>query len=117
MKKPFAAALAALALLLSACGSSADMSPNNTAISVVVDVRTAAEFAEGHVAGAINIDVEAPGFAEAIAGLDPTATYLLYCRSGRRSAIAAGQMSDAGLTVLDGGSLAAMLERGWQLGA
>lgn len=117
MKKRLAAALAAIALFTTGCGSSADLSPNNSEISVVVDVRTAAEYEAGHIAGSINIDVEAGGFAEAIAQLDPSQTYLVYCHSGRRSAIAAGQMADAGLTVLDGGGIDAMIGRGWSLGS
>ena len=64
----------------------------------VIDVRTAAEFAEGHVQGATNIDVEATGFADAIASLDESAAYSVYCRSGRRSAIAKDLMEQAGFT-------------------
>lgn len=110
-------ALAAIALVLTGCSSeSADTSPNNKDISVVVDVRTAGEYNAGHVAGAVNIDVESVAFDSAIADLDPSQTYLVYCHSGRRSAIAAQKMSDAGLTVLDGGAFDAMLGNGWTLG-
>ena len=105
---------AALALLLTGCSSeAADLGPDNASITQVIDVRTAEEFAAGHVDGAININVESAEFGPAIAALDPSATYLVYCRTGRRSAIAAQQMSDAGLTVLDGGGLDAMANRGW----
>ncbi|MEY3278611.1 MAG: hypothetical protein RLZZ426_1097 [Actinomycetota bacterium] len=110
-------ALAAIALVLVGCSSeSADTSPNNKTISVVVDVRTAGEFAAGHVAGSLNIDAEASSFDTNIAQLDPNETYLVYCQSGRRSAIAAQKMTDAGLTVLDGGGIDAMLGNGWSLG-
>lgn len=113
--KALTAALAAATLLLTGCSSeAADLSPNNAAITQVIDVRTAEEFATGHVDGAINIDVESADFGTAIAALDPAATYLVYCRSGRRSAIAASEMTDSGLTVLDGGGLDAMANRGWQ---
>jgi rhodanese-related sulfurtransferase len=65
---------------------------------VVVDVRTPVEYAEGHVAGAVNIDVSDPSFSDEISALDPDATYVVYCRSGNRSADAAAQMVEAGFT-------------------
>jgi phage shock protein E len=80
---------------------------------VVIDVRTPAEFAAGHIAGAQNIDVEAADFASRIASLDKKASYLVYCRSGRRSAIAADQMAAAGFTdIVDGGAMADMVAAG-----
>lgn len=65
---------------------------------VVLDVRTPVEYAEGHVSGALNIDVSSPSFGDEIAALDPDATYVVYCRSGNRSADAAAQMVGAGFT-------------------
>jgi len=64
----------------------------------VIDVRTPAEYAASHVGGAINIDVEAPTFADEINKLDKNGTYAVYCHSGRRSAIATDQMGQAGFT-------------------
>lgn len=55
---------------------------------VLIDVRTTEEFAEGHLEGALNLNVEDGTLEEALAGLDPNETYQVYCRSGRRSAIA-----------------------------
>lgn len=75
----------------------------------VVDVRTPAEFAAGHLEGAVNIDVESGDFATRIADLDPEGTYAVYCRSGNRSAVAVGQMAQADITGtydLDGGIVA-----------
>jgi len=66
--------------------------------TVIIDVRTPAEFAEGHLAGAVNIDVESPDFAARIAQLDPAGTYAVYCRSGNRSAAALSQMATVGFT-------------------
>ena len=63
---------------------------------VVVDVRTPAEYAAGHIDGAVNLDVESPSFDAQMAKLDKTATYAVYCHSGRRSGIATGKMGDAG---------------------
>lgn len=62
----------------------------------IIDVRTVDEFNAGHIANAINIDVESGNFEAGIAALDKSATYSLYCHSGRRSAIAASKMADAG---------------------
>jgi phage shock protein E len=53
---------------------------------VVLDVRTPAEFAEGHIDSAINIDFTADDFAEKLARLDKSERYVLHCKSGRRSA-------------------------------
>lgn len=65
---------------------------------VVLDVRTPGEYAEGHLPGAVNIDVEAADFGARIAELDPDATYAVYCRSGNRSAVALERMREAGFT-------------------
>lgn len=52
---------------------------------VVLDIRTPAEFAAGHVAGATNIDFHARDFADQLARLDRNRTYLVHCATGRRS--------------------------------
>ncbi|MEV0895693.1 rhodanese-like domain-containing protein [Actinoplanes sp. NPDC049802] len=73
---------------------------------VLLDVRTAEEFAGGHLAGAINLDVEAADFATRVAELDRSKSYAVYCRTGRRSGVAAEQLHAAGVTEvidLDGG--------------
>ena len=62
----------------------------------IIDVRTPEEFATGHLEGAVNIDVESGAFAEAIGDLDQSGAYLVYCRSGRRSAVATQMMAEAG---------------------
>jgi rhodanese-related sulfurtransferase len=106
MKKIIAAVFAS-AVLLSGCSSNsgatdlgaADFVAQSQAAGVVIiDVRTAGEFNEGHITNAINIDVESMQFDAEIAALDKDVTYALYCRSGNRSSIAAGKMSDAGFT-------------------
>jgi phage shock protein E len=67
---------------------------------VVLDVRTPAEFAAGHVPGALNIphDVLASRVAELAASRDKQV--VLYCRSGRRSLLAADVLTKAGFTRL-----------------
>ena len=108
MKKLLSALLAST-LLLTGCssgGSATDLGSQEFASKVaepgviVLDVRTAAEFAEGHLENAINIDVEGGQFDAGIAQLDKTKTYAVYCRSGRRSGVAVGKMSEAGFTSL-----------------
>lgn len=81
--------------------------------ATVIDVRTPEEFAVAQVDGAQLVDVQDPGFDAEIEALDPSITYVVYCRSGNRSAAAAERMRDAGLTVLDGGSLEDMEAAGW----
>ena len=64
---------------------------------VVLDVRTADEYAEGHIEGAINIDQGTDDFMQKVkATLSTDKTIAVYCRSGRRSANAAGKLADAG---------------------
>jgi rhodanese-related sulfurtransferase len=80
------------------------MSNNSTA--TIIDVRTPAEFADGRVEGAVNIDVQSADFEASLANLDKNAEYIVYCRSGNRSAIAVQIMADAGITkVVDLGDL------------
>lgn len=62
----------------------------------VLDVRTPGEFAEGHIEGAVNVDLRAEDFAEQLAKLDPDQTYLLHCKSGARSAQALEVMKEQG---------------------
>ncbi len=84
-----------------------DFSAKSQEVGVVsLDVRTADEFAEGHLINAININVESGNFEAEIEKLDKNTTYAVYCRSGRRSAIAVDLMKKAGFTSLynlDGG--------------
>lgn len=81
--------------------------------ATVIDVRTPEEYAAGHVEGARLIDVQSESFDDEVATLDPELTYVVYCRSGNRSAQAAGRMAAAGFTVLDGGALDDMTAAGW----
>lgn len=117
------AAIAFVAALLSACGprpSAPDVAPVETASNAavtaperasaeefmalvrpgdqVIDVRTPAEYAEGHLQGALLADVSAPGFEQAVAGLDRTRPTFVYCRSGNRSQTAAEAMRSMGFT-------------------
>lgn len=65
---------------------------------VVIDVRTPAEYAEGHLEDAQLLDISDPGFASKVAQLDTSKTYAVYCRSGNRSATALQAMKQAGFS-------------------
>lgn len=62
---------------------------------VILDVRTKEEFSEGHLEGAINIDVNSPDFTKKVLALNikSDAPIAVYCRSGRRSANACEVLS------------------------
>lgn len=73
----------------------------DTAI-VRLDVRTAEEFAAGHIEGTSNIDVLQESFeTEALKALPKEKTIALYCRSGRRSKQAAAILSKNGYKVVE----------------
>lgn len=112
-RRPALAALCGACLIvLSACaGTPADSaaevntesstaSTQNVAPSdmTIIDVRTPEEYAEGHLEGAVNIDIQADDFKEQIAALDPAGNYAVYCRSGNRSGQAVSFMESAGFT-------------------
>lgn len=74
--------------------------------TVIIDVRTPDEFSAGHVEGALNIDIQSPDFENLILSQPLDGAYLVYCRSGNRSAQAKTRMDALGFTdVTDGGSL------------
>ena len=76
---------------------------------VLLDVRTPQEFAQGCIEGALNIDVKDSLFIKNVQAAIPAgAKVAVYCRSGRRSMMAAEQMLEKGYVPvnLDGGILA-----------
>jgi rhodanese-related sulfurtransferase len=115
MKKLCSIAFAAI--LLSSC-SNAQSGQNNlspTAFAakikaapkaVILDVRTPDEYASGHVANALNYELNGAKFAQQIASLDKSKPVFVYCLSGRRSASAANKMRADGFKMvyeMDGG--------------
>ncbi len=62
----------------------------------LVDARTAAEFEEGHLQDALNIDVLEKDFITKAEKLNLEKPIYVYCRSGKRSAKAALILKDAG---------------------
>ena len=65
---------------------------------IILDVRRADEFAEGHIPGAINVPNEEIGTAEIAELPDKSQLILVYCRSGRRSKEASEKLVKLGYT-------------------
>ena len=80
----------------------------------LIDTRTEAEFNEGHIPGAINIDVNESDFESKVGQkVDKNRPIALYCRGGRRSKIAAERIVALGyddITELNTGFLSWMGE-------
>ena len=74
--------------------------------AVLIDVRTPEEFAEGHIAGAVNMPLDS--FDPAAVPLVPDKQTVIYCRSGKRSLEAAQRLAEeTGSAVhLAGGTIA-----------
>ena len=67
----------------------------------IVDVRTPGEFKEGHIPNAINMDVTETNFDRQTQSLDTLRPVAVYCRSGRRSKLAARKLAEAGFQVYE----------------
>ena len=98
--------LAGLAVLLGMTACSTGPAEVPVAGAVVIDVRTPQEYAEGHLQGATNIDVQSGSFEQQVSALETGSNYVVYCRSGNRSARAVELMTKLGFQhVVDGGGL------------
>lgn len=114
MKRLFAVLIASV-FTLTACGATGAVTTMNVPdfakkVSdksiVLLDVRTPAEFASGHISGATNIDFESGTFESDIQKLDKSKSYAVYCRSGNRSGQATSLMAKDGFSTvfnLEGG--------------
>jgi len=71
----------------------AKMSEPNT---IVLDVRTPAEIAQGKIPGSFDLDIQNPEFKAEVNKLDKAKTYLIYCKAGGRSGRACSIFKDAG---------------------
>ncbi len=103
---------ALLAVGAAGCSSTSDSSVANGQVdalfadAIIIDVRTPEEFAAGHLDGALLYNVQDPSVETNLAALAATATFVVYCRSGNRSAQAIERMKAVGFTTLtDLGSL------------
>jgi len=131
--RPLAFITLAAALAVTGCSSSADAAPEEASATTpsaavvepaqaleeiaagttVIDVRTPVEYAGGHLTGARSIDLSGDTFIALVSELDRDATYVVYCRTGARSAEAAARMADLGFTdVLDAGGLSDLVAAG-----
>ena len=63
---------------------------------VVLDVRTADEFKEGHIIGALNIDIRREDAFARIDKLNRNVSYIVYCRTNHRSGMAVDHMMKSG---------------------
>lgn len=116
-KNTFALAFFSLLMGLSACashsvpktGSLSDVGVeefaevlSNGENTLLLDVRTAGEYAEAHLRGALLIDVNSDTFQTAVRRLLPRGkTIAVYCRSGRRSLRAAELLQKEGFKVVN----------------
>lgn len=67
---------------------------------LILDVRTPAEYAQGHVPGAVNIPHDqVPGRIDGVEGYGADQV-VVYCRSGKRAGLAADALVEAGIPVL-----------------
>lgn len=67
--------------------------------TIIIDVRTAGEYAHGVIPNAVaGYDFLAGEFSQKAKFLDASKTYLIYCRSGNRSAAACEQLANLGFT-------------------
>jgi phage shock protein E len=72
--------------------------------ALLLDVRTPAEFCEGHLAHALNVPVQE--LPHRLHDVGPTSRpIVVYCRSGGRSALAAQLLTRAGYAVRDLGPM------------
>lgn len=109
--------LLSVLLLLAPLAQAADQDPQVAwskikAGAMVLDVRTADEFASGHLDKAVNIPHEQVAAEFAKRGIAKDAPVVLYCKSGRRSAIANDALTAAGYTQLyNGGAYETLLAK------
>jgi rhodanese-related sulfurtransferase len=74
--------------------------------AVLLDVRTAEEYGEGHLANARNVDYKRDDFRKQVSKLDKSKPYFVYCKAGVRSDKAADIMQELGFRkvyTLEGG--------------
>ncbi len=83
--------------------SASTLSPEDLAAGTVIDVRTPAEFKQGHASGSLNVPLQQLG--DSLPKLRKLKQPIItYCRSGSRSALATRHLTAAGLRALNGGT-------------
>jgi len=71
--------------------------------ALIIDARTAQEYAQGHVKGAINIPFDVAVSQFSALEIRKDRKVVLYCRSGNRSGKALASLKNAGYTNLHNG--------------
>ncbi len=87
---------------------------NQASEAVIIDVRSPEEFTEGHIKGAVNVDIMSPNFPHRVTTLDKSKQYFVVCRSGARSSRACSYLAQQGFdnpVNLAGGMVAWSKER------
>lgn len=74
------------------------LAAHNAQAATFIDVRTPAEIANGKLKGALEANVTSNDFRNQISKLDKSKPYVVYCRSGMRSARACKIMEQDGFT-------------------
>ena len=117
--------VAAFALIAASRGTTSaiqKLSPSNyqsqfataNATYLLVDVRTADEFATGHIHGAVNIPLDT--LETRLNEVPRTESVVVYCHSGNRSAKASQLLANAGYTrIYDLGGINAWTEQGFPI--
>lgn len=108
MKIALTFTLTAATILFSACSGSSDGKQvvltadkfeekiRESEDEIILDVRTPEEFAEGHIPGAVLMNINDPGFEQRINDLPKSRAVLVYCAAGVRSAKAAAILQRSG---------------------
>lgn len=65
---------------------------------IILDVRTAAEYAAGHIPGSMNLDFFSPAFRENISKLGSDKRYIVYCKMGTRGFRTMNLMQELGFS-------------------
>ena len=106
--KTFATILISLSLIVLSCGPQStnekrvldaekfEIKLQEETDKIILDVRTPDEFASGHIAGAILMNVKDPDFRERIQTLDTSKAVFVYCSAGVRSAKASSILNESG---------------------
>jgi len=63
---------------------------------ILVDVRTLGEYAQGHLANAVLIDIYSDDFKSRVGKLDKSKPVFVYCKAGSRSGSAVGVFTEMG---------------------
>lgn len=137
MRRSLPAVALALAVVVAACGGAGGTAVAEQVVEtvdpaaaleiveaapeglVILDVRTPEEFAEARLPGAINVDFYAPDFRDRLDALDKDVPYVLYCRSGSRSATVRELMRELGFREVHeiGGGILRWTAEGLPLGS